>query len=305
MTNSLVEIYRKSVSKKTRDKIYAAFLKDVMIFIRNRNVFIPAFFTGLFHRFLIKNERVEALNYIYHHGLTHYPGTYADKYKVEKLVIHQDEDFNFFNHQGERLYFKKNQTKDNALELYNSLLIEQDPDSPHKYLNPLFTAEDYVILDIGAAEGMFALNYIEVAKEVHLFEADQNWKTPLEKTFEKWKSKVEIINKFVDSTSSEHCISIDDYTLKLDSKTWDKVLVKIDIEGYEMKALEGMQILIDSGAELVFTVCTYHNHYDAGIIKDFFIKKGFTTEFTKSYLTYNGHLNKAIIRAFKPAQIKY
>ena len=57
--------------------------------------------------------------------------------------------------------------------------------------------EDVTLLDVGAAEGFFALSVIEHVKEIILFECDVEWIKALEATFKPWKDKVFIINKYV------------------------------------------------------------------------------------------------------------
>ena len=66
------------------------------------------------------------------------------------------------------------------------------------YLSDNFTVQqDDVLLDVGSAEGIFALTHIEKLKHVVLFERNAQWVEALEATFAPWKEKVTIIRKYV------------------------------------------------------------------------------------------------------------
>src|SRR5205085_2663461 len=108
-----------------------------------------------------------------------------------------------------RLYFKRSWTKDDVRSSYNALLIEQDEQSPHRYLTKQFNLENgSVVVDIGTAEGNFALSVIEKVSLIYLFEADEQWAEALHATFDPWKDKVRIINKYVSDHESENSVSL-------------------------------------------------------------------------------------------------
>lgn len=49
---------------------------------------------------------------------------------------------------------------------YKSVLMEQDEDSPHKYLTKDFNVENSdVVVDVGVAEGNFSLDIIDRVKK--------------------------------------------------------------------------------------------------------------------------------------------
>ena len=76
---------------------------------------------------------------------------------------------------SKRLYFKKGWSEERVQGYYNSLLIEQDAASPHRYESADFRVrEGDVVVDAGVAEGIFALSVVERAKELYLFEADKD-----------------------------------------------------------------------------------------------------------------------------------
>lgn len=90
----------------------------------------------------------------------------------------------------------------------------------------------------------------------YLVECDKEWVEALKCTFEPYKDKVTIIEKWLDESDSENTVSID--TLVLNNKNIDKVIVKMDIEGKETDVIKGMEKLIDSDIDMTCVVCTYH-----------------------------------------------
>jgi hypothetical protein len=78
------------------------------------------------------------------------------------------------------------------------------------------------------------LTYAEQAKKIYLFECNPEWLQALQKTFEPWKDKIAIINKYVSDISDGINITLDDC---FENETIN--FVKADIEGYELKLLDG------------------------------------------------------------------
>jgi len=77
-------------------------------------------------------------------------------------------------HENKRLYFPENWNTERIRDCYNNLCIEQDKDSPHRYeADGYIVQEGDVIADVGAAEGIWALNYTEKAGKIYLFEYNQ------------------------------------------------------------------------------------------------------------------------------------
>lgn len=112
---------------------------------------------------------------------------------------------------------------------------EQDIKNSHHYLQENRIPENGdVIADIGAAEGIFALDVIDRCEKVYLFEMSESWITPLEKTFEAYKDKIEIVKKYVSNANDDICITMDDFF-----KDKKITYIKADIEGAEISMLEG------------------------------------------------------------------
>jgi hypothetical protein len=157
-----------------------------------------------------------------------------------------------------------------------------------------------VVVDAGAAEGIFALSVVERAKELYLFEADKAWLEPLSATFAPWKDKVIIVNSFVSyKYVGGGKITLDKF---FEHKKVD--FIKADIEGAEFQLLGGAEkILQQSGLKLA--LCAYHYHDDAELLKEKLLNAGFQVEFSKGYLFLHldafspPYLRRGVIRAKK------
>ncbi len=201
---------------------------------------------------------------------------YTRKYHYKEIKVQSDEqNKKFVWVQGKKLYWKEVIRNRWIQKGVNSLLIEQDMDSPHRYLAP---KEGWIIADIGAAEGIFALMHIEKAKKVYLFECDPEWISVLQRTFAPWKEKVEIIHKFVGKSDS-------DTTVTLDSFFRDKRIdyIKADIEGAEIDMLLGGSETFSSKIKAA-SICAYHAFGHSALIKNFADQVKMKTEESKGYI---------------------
>ena len=185
-------------------------------------------------------------------------------------------------HCGHKLFFKKYSTKKTIKKYYAGLCQEQFFGSPHQYLTDNFNIdENSIIADIGAAEGNFSLSIVEKVKSIYIFESDENWILPLEKTFEPWKEKVFIINKFVSDVNNESKISLDKYFQ--DKKL--PIFLKMDVEGYEEQIIQGAKTIMQK-KDCKIALCTYHNQGDDVKFKKYFDNLGFTTNFSDGYMFF-------------------
>lgn len=157
---------------------------------------------------------------------------------------------------GKRLYWGGGHKAEDIARAYNWLAGEQDLRSPHRYVEGEFDiVQDAVLFDVGSAEGMLTLRNIDRCKSATLFECDEGWIKALEATFEPYKDKVEVVRKYVSDTNDKDNITIDQYI-----KDSGKIpsFIKIDIEGFETKALKGMADTLKSTQDLRLAVCAYH-----------------------------------------------
>ena len=198
---------------------------------------------------------------------------------------------------GKRLYFhKKIQDYRQALAWYEELVYEQSATSAHLYLEGEFNIkEGDIIADIGAAEGIVALDYIEIVNHAYLFECDREWMETLKITFAPWKDKVTIVPKYV-------CDKEDEDSVTLDSFFSDKKVdfLKMDIEGAELSALDGAKELIKGDKPLKVAVCAYHKEKDEDEIKKRLTNFQITTLTGWMFASYNyPYFRRGIIRAKK------
>jgi hypothetical protein len=254
---------------------------------------IKGIFIFVFSPFFPKDEYYNAYRFIGRHGITPYPFDASMKYNKLPVTVFYDEDFPYVEHNGKKLFFPNHLTPRRIRNIYRSLVTEQDPESAHRYVQSFDELKDKILLDIGAAEGIFALDTIEFVKGVYLFECEEQWQNPLNKTFEPWKEKVNIVNKYIGDKNTEECLTLDTF---IKGKAIDKIHIKMDIEGAELSALQGAKELLSNGKCISFSVCTYHKEEDERVIKSHFEKLGFVCALTSGYLFNMSQMRRAICR---------
>ncbi len=252
----------------------------------------------------IIEEQKQVLNYLKRNLIGVFPYNFTKKYKSNRFEVYKDKSnsLNYVVQDGKRLYFKRDIDEKTIRRCYTVLQIEQDIESPHRYLTEDFNVNSGdVVLDIGAAEGNFSISIIEKVEKIFLFEADAMWLEALEATFSPWKSKVEIINKFISNIDDEKNFSIDNFF-----KSNKKIdFIKMDVEGAELDVLKGCKKLLNEINSIKIAACTYHRQNDAKNINELLINSNFTTEFSNGYMIFYydkleaPYLRKALIRAKK------
>ena len=248
------------------------------------------------------NGKRKVYTFLKSNSLSIFPYEFVKKYKPVNIQVYTDSDceMKYVLHENKCLYFKQNWTENQIKEYYNSLLVEQDIDSPHRYEYENFKVnEDDIVIDVGAAEGIFSLSVVERAKKIYLFETDKSWVPVLKKTFEPWSNKVVIVNKYVSNVNTDNEVCLDDYFS-------DRAItfLKADIEGAEILLLQGAQKILSNHKPLKIVVCTYHRQNDAEVIDNLLKKHGFYTEFSKGYMIFKfdnyltePYLRRGLIRA--------
>ena len=297
----IANLYRKTFSVSLRAKIYNLFLGSTLNFFRNFSplVRMKGIFILLFNPFFPKDEYYNAWRYIGKHGYSSQPFKPTVNYNKLPVAVFCDEKNNlpYVIHNGKRLYFKQDSLDFSVKQHYEGLVTEQDANSPHRYVNSYSELQGKTLLDIGAAEGIFALDVIEYVEKVYLFECDEQWILPLQATFEPWKDKIEIVKKYVGGNDDEDFITIDSF---MKDKGHNNIHIKMDIEGYELPALNGAKNLLTNEDKLVsLSVCTYHNENDVKDIPDFLQSLGYSCELVPGLLLLSNCLRKAICRANK------
>jgi hypothetical protein len=204
---------------------------------------------------------------------------------------------------GKRLYFKKRWSVKRIQHSFNELTREQDKESPHRYLSDDFKIDEgEVLVDIGVAEGNFALGAIEKASRVIMFETDKEWIEALNATFEPWKDKVLIVNKFVSDVTDKKNTTLDDYFGKEEKITF----LKIDVDGAEARLLNGCKRVLSEQKPLKIAVCTYHKQGDEKEFDALLRKNDFKTSHSNGFMLFYydkmmkaPYLRRGVIRAVK------
>jgi hypothetical protein len=232
------------------------------------------------------DEIANVLNYLGKNPIAVFPYDFQDEYIAENIEVYEDKakGLRYVLLDGKRLYFKKRWGKKKIQNLYNLLCKEQDARSPHRYLTDDFGFDDgETLVDVGAAEGNFALSVVEKASRLILFEADKEWIEPLNATFEPWKDKVEIVNKFVSNITDSKHTKLDDY---LTVSPGQQTFLKIDVEGAESRLLAGCQKILAEQTPLKVAICTYHKQNDEKEFSSLLLQNGFTVSHSDGYMLF-------------------
>lgn len=183
-------------------------------------------------------------------------------------------------HNGEKLFFPRDYAEERVRNAYKQLLIEQDEQSPHKYYGQSVNASGTdIFIDVGCAEAIMALDMVKSVEKVILVECSIAWIEALKMTFEPWKEKVTIINKFAGEECSETFITIDKIVENINQNK--KILIKMDLEGNEITALHGATETLKR-KNIAWVCAVYHLKNDEVIIPAYFNKFGYSTEFSNN-----------------------
>lgn len=260
-----------------------------------------------FKKFELKTlspEIREGLRYLKFHKFSAYPYVWALKYDNIFPMVYRDTQHQCYYvlYGGKRMYFPKNFTETQVIWIFRSINKEQDSQSPHLYLTTEFQVDiNSIVVDAGVAEGNFALSVVEKAKLLYLIECDTEWMEALRLTFAPWKEKVVFVEKLMSDTESASTTSIDSLVKPISN---EKYFIKMDIEGYEQKALKGMENLVASGCNIKMDVCTYHHANDLQEIEAIISDYGFNWSVSESFMLFfrpeeSPSFRKVLIRAAK------
>ena len=228
-------------------------------------------------------EKKEVAEYLRNNKLTEYPYHFPEKYVDIEVEAKIDADgYPYLYHEGKKLYGKKSMGKNKFVHYYKCICAEQDPESPHCYFTckKRLPDESDIVADLGVAEGNFSLEIIDKVKKIYLFEADEEWIEPLKRTFEPWKDKVVIINKFVSNKTDENNIQLDDFFKENEKAT----VIKADIEGSEMDMLDGAKESLNYVKKLF--ICAYHRKDDEKLIGEFMEKYNCDKQINSRYMIF-------------------
>lgn len=275
--------------------------------IENKNYFYKE---SLFKRYeKTKDEEIKRqIKYIEKNGLDIFNYPFARKYQTMNNKIEFDRECGLYYtfYRNHRMYFsRKIDSWEQANVYYNSILMEQDSHSPHRYLDDDFNVSmNDIVVDVGAAEGMFSLDVLEIASKIYIFEADKDWLYALEHTFSDYMHKVIIEDFFISSYSEGKYNTLDELIDEGDEVNF----IKMDIEGNEWDALRGAYDTIRKTKRIKMSICCYHSDFDQILIERFMDDNDIKHTTTDGYMWYpylgrqsyvSTSLNRAIIRGIK------
>lgn len=212
-----------------------------------------------------------------------FPYDFVDEYSDFKIKVFKDEKCGLFYviDSGKRLYFSRRfRFRFHVRRYYKNLCIEQDRRSPHCYIGNDFKVEDgSVMLDIGAAEGIFTLRNIDKISEAYCFECDDDWIEALKHTFSFCGDKVKIIKKYVSDRDDK-----DNMTLDSIDSSGKSYFLKMDIEGMETAALKKSMNFIKNAFSVNAAICTYHISSHEKEIESMFA--GYEKEYSDGYMFF-------------------
>lgn len=205
-------------------------------------------------------------------------------------------------HKGNCLYFPRTWSVRDAENTYRNFIETENilgggytAKAPHQYQTDTFcvNAGD-VVVDVGAAEGLFSLDVAERASKLYLFESDFIWREPLRRTFAPYAEKTVIIPKWVSDRNSRNSIRLD---TALAEEKGRPIFIKMDIEGSEVMVVESSKLFLMSEQSVRLACCTYHRADDARRLECLFHEMQYRTEFSSGFmLNLRRHLDPPYFR---------
>jgi len=269
----ITEFLQKKYLKENEDYEYS----ELISWVRIRNYFLQL------DKQNQSEEIKEIINFFQKNSFSIFPYEFIHKYKLPKVLYDNDCRMHYILHKGKKLYMPSEWNENQCANYYKGLCIEQDVDSPHRYeVENYMVKEGDVIVDIGTAEGIWALENAEKASKIYLFECEEKWIEALQRTFEPYNEKIEIVNKFISNVTEENEVTFDDFF------NGHKInFVKADIEGTERKFLQEAKNILQNQNDIKLLLCTYHRENDEITLKEILENYGFSTEYSKGYMIYS------------------
>ncbi len=206
-------------------------------------------------------EIIEIISNINENGIKIISSTLSMDYREDKIEVLFDKIFKlkYVNYKKDKpIYFQKKWSKSKIQKALNQLYIEQDINSPHRYLTDDFNVDkNTIVADIGCAEANFSLDIVDKVKHIYLFETNNVWEEPLKATFKKHKDKITIVNKKFSNTDSKNSINGSKFL-----KDKGVNFLKIDVDGHEDEVMSNLEELISESKKMKIALCTYHSNND-------------------------------------------
>lgn len=210
---------------------------------------------------------------------------FVEEYQALPVTVEWDRaaGMGYVPYRGRRMFFPRGWDENRIVSYYRSVVMEQDGRSPHCYSKASYGVEEGdVVVDAGAAEGIFALDCVDRAAGLYLIEADPGWVEALEQTFCEDRDKVHIVYGFLDRFHEGSHVSLDGLF-----GSEDIHYIKMDIEGAEKAALEGAAGVLERCGNIRCAICSYHCREDEESIRHTLEGHGFTTDTSRGYMCPN------------------
>ena len=191
-------------------------------------------------------------------------------------------------HEGKKLFFPSYWSLKEVSEKYRYYIERENlvggkfaSKAPHQYQSDQFKIESGdVLLDIGCAEGLIALDSIDDVKKVYLYEADPLWLPALRATFAPYKDKVVIINKWVGDRDDQTSVTLNS---SVQEGADEHYFVKMDIEGAEELVVRGNSDFF-RGKKIKAACCTYHKYEHYENLNNIFENWGYSISSSDGYM---------------------
>lgn len=227
------------------------------------------------------------LNYLKSNNLNVFNNGVYEKYygRENEFTIEKDSTsgllYSWWN--GRRIFLKRSMSVSAAQEYLNDIRCEQDEESPHCYnVRGKLKCNDYVVVDAGAAEGFFALDFIDYAKKIYIVEHDEEWLEALAYTFAPYMDKITILDKWLGSKSDNLYITLDE----INSMGEEISFIKMDIEGAEVDALMGANKLLANNKLVDMRICTYHTSGAAEKLAKYLLGFKYQVKYSDGYMFF-------------------
>ena len=250
-------------------------------------------------------EIIEIISNINENGIKIISSTLSRDYKEDEIEVLFDEalKLKYVDYKkGKPIYFKKKWSKSRIQKALNQLYIEQDINSPHRYLTDDFNVDkETIVADIGCAEANFSLDIVDKVKHIYLFETNNVWEEPLNATFRKYKDKITIVNKKFSNTDSKNSINGSKFL-----KEKGVSFLKIDVDGHEDEVISNLEELISESKKMKIALCTYHSNDDFNKYSKLLQKYNYSIAHSKGYMIFywdkkldKPYLRRGVLRAKK------
>lgn len=229
----------------------------------------------------LDNEQLQMVNRIKEFPLNHAFNFDGMDSVTDDIDIFFDEEHELYYaiYEGKRMYMsRKFDSRKKVARYVLGLLVEQNENSPHRYMDDSFKVEEGdIVLDAGVAEGIFSLSIIDKAAHIYLVEADKEWLEPLQLTFADYSDKITLIHAFLSDCTEGRSVRLDDII------RGELNFLKMDIEGSEPAALYGGKQTL-AGRNVKIAVCAYHSPGEYGEVMQILKDYGYTANPRHGYM---------------------